>query len=103
VAERLDEERIEALRQWAARLATDTVAELRAAGKAITMLLDERDQLQADLGRARRTSNTPTTPVSDAEEALEPVEPASSQSLGLSLRERLGAAIPRIAAPDREE
>lgn len=100
---RLDEERTEILRTWAARLATEPGAELRAAGKAITMLLDEVDRLHADLGRVRNASNPLPIHVTDREDAREAVEPASSQSLGASLRERLGAAIPSVAAPDGKE
>jgi hypothetical protein len=53
VVERLDEERLETLRTWGAGLSTTTRDELRAAGKAILMLVDEIDRLEADLWNAR--------------------------------------------------
>src|SRR5262245_27059468 len=52
VAERLDEERLEILRTWGAGLSTSGRDELRAAGKAIVMLIDEIDRLQADVWMA---------------------------------------------------
>jgi hypothetical protein len=53
MVERLDEERIETLREWGAGLSTNARDELRAAGKAILMLVDEIDRLQADVWNAR--------------------------------------------------
>ena len=54
VAERLDEERLEILRTWGAGLSASGRDELRAAGKAIVMLIDEIDRLQADVWMAAR-------------------------------------------------
>jgi len=51
--DRLDEQRLEILRGWGAGLASDDREELRAAGKAITVLIEEIDQLQVDLWNAR--------------------------------------------------
>ena len=48
MVERLDEERLETLRTWGAGLSTNARDELRAAGKAILMLVDEIDRLEAD-------------------------------------------------------
>jgi hypothetical protein len=53
VVERLDEERLETLRTWGAGLSTSARDELRAAGKAILMLVAELDRLEADLWNAR--------------------------------------------------
>ncbi len=53
MVERLDEERLETLRTWGAGLSTSARDELRAAGKAILMLVDEIDRLEADLWNAR--------------------------------------------------
>ena len=53
VVERLDEERLETLRNWGAGLSSSARDELRAAGKAILMLVDEIDRLEADLWNAR--------------------------------------------------
>jgi len=60
--DRLDEQRLEILRGWGAGLASDEREELRAAGKAITVLIEEIDQLQVDLWNARvdqRDANRP--------------------------------------------
>ncbi len=53
MVDRLDEQRLEILRGWGAGLASDEREELRAAGKAITVLIDEIDRLQVDLWNAR--------------------------------------------------
>jgi hypothetical protein len=73
VAERLDDERIEILRSWGAGLATDPREEVRAAGKAITVLIEEIDRLQVDLWRSRMT---PDRPVADLVES--PADTAES-------------------------
>ena len=52
MAERLDEERLEILRTWGTGLSTSGRDELRAAGKAIVMLIEEIDRLQADVWMA---------------------------------------------------
>lgn len=82
MVERLDEERIEMLRSWGAGLSTSARDELRAAGKAILMLIDEVERLQVDVWNARAALN-------------QPVEQRSSQSLAGALRDRLAQrAIP---------
>lgn len=53
MVDRLDEERIEILRRWGAGLALDGREELRAAGKAITVLVEEIDLLLIDLWNTR--------------------------------------------------
>lgn len=72
--ERLDEQKIELLRQWGEGLGDDPREELRAAGRAIQLLIEEIEHLHVDLWSAR----TPPEP--------EPVE----QDLPVTLRERLG-------------
>jgi len=62
MVDRLDEERIEILRGWGAGLASDGREELRAAGKAITVLVDEIDRLQVDLWNARVEHRAPFEP-----------------------------------------
>jgi hypothetical protein len=53
-AERLDEAKIELLRQWGAGLAASgRDEELRAAGRAIVLLVDETDALQRDVWHER--------------------------------------------------
>jgi hypothetical protein len=76
MADRLDSEQIELLRSWGAGLATDERDEVRAAGKAITMLVDEIDRLNIDLWNQR------------AGEEPEP-EAAGEPALGSALRDRL--------------
>jgi hypothetical protein len=97
---RLDEERIETLRAWGTGLAADTRGELRAAGRAIVLLVEEIDRLQVDVWQARDADSPSST---DASENAEPIEAQSSQSLGASLRERLGVVIPGGATHEREE
>lgn len=76
MVDRLDEERLEILRSWGIGLASDDREELRAAGKAITVLIDEIDRLQVDLWNAKV-----------AERAA--FEPLMATSQGTALRDRL--------------
>ena len=78
MADRLDEERLEILRSWGAGLALDDREELRAAGKAITVLIEEIDHLQVDLWSARVEQRA----------AAEPDEPPVAAP-GTALRDRL--------------
>jgi len=82
VVDRLDEEKLEILRGWGAGLAADDREELRAAGKAITVLIEEIDRLQVDLWNARAVER----------EAFAPLV-ASSQ--GAALRDRLLGSRPQ--------
>jgi len=61
--DRLDEQRLEILRGWGAGLASDQREELRAAGKAITVLIEEIDRLQVDLWNARVDQRDATRPL----------------------------------------
>jgi hypothetical protein len=102
VAERLDEERLEILREWGTGLSTSGRDELRAAGKAIVMLIEEIDRLQADVWmageaavqRARLAEVTPAPapdPEPEPEHVPEPprIEVDSAESIALSLSERI--------------
>src|SRR6478736_2297101 len=102
MVDRLDEERLEILRSWGIGLASDDREELRAAGKAITVLIEEIDRLQIDLWNARAVGHQPAEradpiepvdpvdPVEPAEPAeLEPVEPLVAVTQGNALRARL--------------
>jgi len=102
VVERLDEERIEILRRWSAGLASDTRAELRAAGKAIVILIEEIDRLQADIQRARG-SNRPLVAAADGDVEQTTLDLESSHVIDSSIRERLGVVIPSRASFDRDE
>jgi hypothetical protein len=129
VVERLDEERLETLRAWGAGLSTNARDELRAAGKAILMLVDEIDRLEADLWNARAAAKqaeaaaaAAATPVVEAptEEpvaaletvAVESAPPAvrtsrerrpptveTSQVLALTLSERIARGRPASSEP----
>ena len=57
---RLDEAKVETLRSWGEGLQSDPRDEVRAAGRAITMLVEEVERLNIDLWHAR----------ADAREAL---------------------------------
>ncbi len=103
VAERLDEERLEVLRTWGAGLSASGRDELRAAGKAIVMLIDEIDRLQADVWMAREAAvqrahieaaaaaQPPPEPEPEPDEA--PPAPRiavdGSEALALTLSERI--------------
>jgi hypothetical protein len=102
MVDRLDQERTEALRAWATGLTMDSREELRAAGKAITMLINEIERLRIDASRAREARNPSLVGRSPSEDQPETVEAVSSQSLGTSLRERLGAVIPSRATYGRD-
>ncbi len=68
MVERLDEERLETLRTWGAGLSTNARDELRAAGKAILMLVDEIDRLEADLWNARAATKQAETEATAAKQ-----------------------------------
>jgi hypothetical protein len=59
VSGRLDDEKLETLRSWGAGLGADGRDELRAAGKAILILVEEIERLQVDLWRTREESTEP--------------------------------------------
>ena len=52
-AHRLDEAKVETLRAWGDGLRDDPREEVRAAGRAITMLVEEIERLNIDLWHAR--------------------------------------------------
>jgi hypothetical protein len=83
VVERLDEERIEMLRSWGDGLQNSDRDELRAAGRAILMLIEEIDRLEADIWNERAAAIQAAT------------EHRSSASLAGTLRDRLArGAVP---------
>jgi len=81
MVERLDEERLELLRRWGAGLAVGSTDELRAAGKAILLLIEELERLQVDVWNARGAALS-----ADAD---------SSQALARTLRERIATGVPQ--------
>jgi hypothetical protein len=78
--ERLDEKKIDLLRRWGEGLGDDPREELRAAGRAIQLLIEEIEQLHVDLWSAR----SPAAPEPEPEPVVE------EQDLPASLRARLG-------------
>jgi hypothetical protein len=54
--QRLDEAKVETLRSWGEGLQTDPREEVRAAGRAITLLVEEIERLNIDLWHARTDS-----------------------------------------------
>ena len=102
MAERLDEERLEILRTWGTGLSTSGRDELRAAGKAIVMLIEEIDRLQADVWmageaavqRARLAAAAPVARLRRAGAASTSTEPPrievdSVDTIALTLSERI--------------
>jgi len=113
VVERLDEERLETLRAWGTGLSTSARDELRAAGKAILMLVDELDRLEADLWNARADAKqsaaaaaaataaaVPDEPPPAREQAGDRPKPAAkpSQVLAMTLSERIAQGRPTETA-----
>ena len=59
---RLDDEKLETLRSWGTGLAAEGRDELRAAGKAILILIEEIERLQVDVWHTRETPTPEATP-----------------------------------------
>jgi hypothetical protein len=89
---RLDDEKLETLRSWGSGLAADGRDELRAAGKAILILIEEIEQLQVDVWHARQEGPEPAERARSPEEATA----AEGEATGLdtTLRGRLGRLLP---------
>ena len=81
---RLDAEKLEVLRSWGEGLSGDEREEVRSAGKAIVLLIEEIDRLHIDLWHLRRPDGAAPEdgdgPAPEAEDAPD---------LGNSLRRRL--------------
>jgi hypothetical protein len=100
MSERLDEEKLEILRSWGVGLSSDSREELRAAGKAIAILVEEIERLHVELWHAKAAGS----PLPGEEARLEAASPPSSQALATSLRDRIRAAIaPRHQETDPSE
>jgi hypothetical protein len=93
MADPLDAERIEALRTWGTSLAKDSDEAFRAAGRAILILIDEVERLRPLARQAPDGEEQTFVRGRNGVPLQEPVEVVSSQSLGTSLRERLGVGI----------
>jgi hypothetical protein len=81
---RLDAEKLETLRRWGHGLETDDRDEIRSAGRAILLLIEEIERLHIDLWHAR----------AGEEPAPEP-EPAAAEELSTSLATSLRARLAR--------
>jgi hypothetical protein len=82
VDERLDEQKIETLQSWAEGLLRDERSELRAAAKAILLLIDEIEHLHVDLWHARDEESAEIVP-----DVVE--EPDGGEEPAVTLREAL--------------
>jgi hypothetical protein len=85
VSGRLDDEKLETLRSWGAGLAADGRDELRAAGKAILILVEEIDRLQVDVWHTGRGGPG----VEEAASAAEDDEAEEAGALDSTLRGRV--------------
>ena len=83
--DRLDEQKIEMLQGWADGLLRDERSEVRAAAKAILMLIDEIEHLHVDLWHAQEPG---------------PDEPAAPPTLRSVLARRLRAAQEQRPEPE---
>ncbi len=81
MVERLDEQKLELLRRWGDGLVGDPREEVRAAGRAILLLVEEIERLHVDLWN-ERSLQTSAVPVDDDAAAVPP-------DLQSSLRPRL--------------
>jgi hypothetical protein len=82
--DRLDEEKLEMLGTWGEGLLNDGRDELRAAGRAILMLVEEIELLHVDLWHARQD-----TAEEEGQPRAESREPG--RGLGLALQRRISA------------
>jgi hypothetical protein len=82
VTGRLDAEKLETLRRWGAGLSDDGRDEVRAAGRAILLLIDEVEHLYVDLWHARAAAAV-------VPEAVDEIEPVPDEPVADSLLRRL--------------
>ena len=87
--ERLDEQKIGTLQSWAEGLLRDERSELRAAAKAILLLIEEIEHLHVDLWHARDEESEESAIVPDEPEAIVPDEPEAAELASPTLREAL--------------
>jgi hypothetical protein len=86
VDERLDEQKIETLQSWAEGLLRDERSELRAAAKAILLLIEEIEHLHVDLWHARDEESASAEIVPDEPEIPEVPAPTLREALARRLR-----------------
>ena len=85
VGSRLDEEKLEMLRSWGDGLSQDPRDEVRAAGRAILMLIEEVEHLHVDLWHAKEPEPVDLVQAQDTEPEPEP-EPTIDATAARSLR-----------------
>jgi hypothetical protein len=93
VDERLDEQKIETLQSWAEGLLRDERSELRAAAKAILLLIEEIEHLHVDLWHARDAESEEETEEESAEivpDAVDGPAPTLREALARRLRAAQG-------------
>jgi len=73
--ERLDEAKIETLRAWGEGLRSDPRDEVRAAGRAITLLVEEIERLNIDLWHARTDPRDSAGEEASPESTARPLPP----------------------------
>lgn len=84
--ERLDEQKIETLQSWAEGLLRDERSELRAAAKAILLLIEEIEHLHVDLWHARDAESEASVVVPDEDDVPEAPAPTLRETLARRLR-----------------
>lgn len=88
--ERFDAEKLDVLRRWGRGLGDDTRDEVRAAGRAITMLIEEIERLHVELWHARDTRAAAAEAAVDDPPAGGPPDGETLEAtLAVRLRERL--------------
>lgn len=94
--DRLDEDKLEMLRTWGEGLMNDGRDELRAAGRAISMLVEEIERLHVDLWHARQDTA--------GEIEMQPAESHKSERPpALALHRRIKALRSRRLSSSAEE
>jgi len=96
---RLDDEKLETLRSWGTGLSADGRDELRAAGKAILILIDEIEQLQVDVWHASQEGGELVPPATASPASATSDGDGTSSGLDSTLRSRLGRLLP-ARSPD---
>jgi hypothetical protein len=91
---RLDDEKLETLRSWGTGLSADGRDELRAAGKAILILIDEIEQLQVDVWHASKEGNGLASRATEPPAGSASDEDGISSRLESTLRSRLSRLLP---------
>jgi hypothetical protein len=93
VTERLDEEKLELLREWGEGLTSDQRDEVRAAGRAIQLLIEEIERLHVDLWHA-----TQTLAAQGADVEPEAMPAAAEATPAVDLAQRLRARFSKFGA-----